>query len=431
MENTIGIVMRSLVLSLVSGISAQIFFETVVPRRKLRYGWLDHTTILAFMIGYMIIAVTEIPPYYLQPVRLIAVIVIVAYLYFQMSFVRNLMLSVVYCGVYWIFSVLFFSLVSLTPITGSVAAVNMMEPLLEVIYLCLMFGFRYQYRRREGGWTEIRWEKLGLVSLTGIVVCVALVMMSPTDNENDAYARMITLAGFAVVYVLGFYYMVNMLEKESQMQRLRMLYERTRNQMELYRGMKKRYEQQRRYQHDYKNQLNCISGMIGEGQTQEALTYIAKLTGSFRQSEMSVNTNHSVVNVVLNQKYQEACDRGIAMAVIANDLSGLSMSEEDIVTLLGNLLDNAIEACEKLEQNRIIQFKMILEDEQLVLSIRNPIEEPLRIRNNRIASSKKDKSRHGIGLLNVDSVIRKNGGTGVLQCQEGWFCFSAMIPMEA
>ena len=100
------------------------------------------------------------------------------------------------------------------------------------------------------------------------------------------------------------------------------------------------------------------------------------------------------------------------------------------MTLLGNLLDNAIEACEKLTENKVIQFKMVLEDDQLVLSIRNPVKDTVQIKDNRIVTSKRDKFQHGIGLLNVDSVIRKNNGTSVLKCENGWFSFSAIIPLD-
>ena len=118
------------------------------------------------------------------------------------------------------------------------------------------------------------------------------------------------------------------------------------------------------------------------------------------------------------------------MTMVSGDLSGLTISEEDIVTLLGNLLDNAIEACEKLSGNKVIQFKMIIEEGQLVLSIRNTVKDAVKIEDNRIVTSKRDKSQHGIGLMNVDSVIRKNNGTSVLKCEDGWFSFAAMIPMD-
>ena len=430
MEDMFWHVIRSIILLFSISMSCRIFYETIVPRRKLRYGWMEHTIVLAFAAGFMIIAVTEIPPYILQPVRFIVVVAIVAQFYFQMSIIKNMILSIVLCGIYWLCSMLFISMVYITPIADYAATSDMTEPILDICFLCLMLAFRYQYQSKVRGLTDIKWSKFGFFSIISIVVSISLAMMSLADNAADYYARLTAVAGFVVMYVLGFYYMTSLFIKESQMQKLRLLHEQTQNQMDLYQSMKKRYEQQRRFSHDYKNQLNCIQGMIENGQTQEVLEYISGLTGNFRQSEMYVNTNHAVVNVMLNQKYQEASDKGIVMTILSGNLLGLTISEEDIVTLLGNLLDNAIEACEKLAENKVIQFKMVLEEEQLVLSIRNPIKNAVQIKDNQIVTSKRDKSRHGIGLLNVDSVIRKNNGTSVLKCEYGWFTFSAMIPLN-
>ena len=69
--------------------------------------------------------------------------------------------------------------------------------------------------------------------------------------------------------------------------------------------------------------------------------------------------------MLLNQKYQSAREQQISMTMTMNNLSELSLSEEDIVTLLANLLDNAIEACLKLHGDRRIQLKMVLEEEEL------------------------------------------------------------------
>ncbi len=431
MEDMLGLVTRSLILSFILGISCQTFYETVAPRRRLRYDWLEHTTIIAFAAGFMVIAVTEIPPYIFQPIRLIVVTAVVAQIYFDMRVLKNIILSIVFCGIYWLFSVLFVLLVYITPFSSYVMGVDLTEPLVDIAYLCLMLAFRYCYQNRVRRLSDVKWGKFGLFSVIGIAVSVGVIMMSPEYNPTDYYALLTAVAGFAVVYVLGFNYMVSLLEKESQMQKLRLLHEQTQNQMQLYQSMKKRYEQQRRFSHDYKNQLHCIQGMLESGQTKEAAEYISGLTGNFRYNEMCVNTEHAVVNVMLNQKYQEACDKGIVMTMVSGDLSRLTISEEDIVTLLGNLLDNAIEACEKLTENKVIQFKMVLEEDQLVLSIRNPVKDAVQIKGNRIVTSKRDKSQHGIGLLNVDSVIRKNNGTSVLKCEDGWFSFAAMIPLDA
>lgn len=423
-----GLVIRSIFLSFIMGISCQTFFGTVAPLRRFRYGRVEHMAVLAFTAGFMVIAVTKIPPYFWQPVRVIAVIFLVAQIFFQIGVVKNLLLSVVFCGIYWLLSALVFSLVYIIFPLYDAGMFDMKEPIIDIGYLVLMLAFRNWFRKRVCGLAGIPWRRFGLLSLMGIAVSAAVIIL-PGSSTMENYARLAVITGFAAAYVLGIHYMVNVLEKEAEMQELRMVHERTQNQMNLYQSMKERYEQQRRFSHDYKNQLSCIQGMIENGQTQEALRYISGLNGSLRQGEMCVNTNHAVVNIMLNRKYQEACVRGIIMTMVSGDLSGLTIREEDIVTLLGNLLDNAIEACEKLSGNKVIQFKMVIEEGQLVLAVRNPTAQEVRIKDNRIVTDKRDKEKHGIGLLNVDSVIRRNSGTSILKCEDGWFTFAAMIPL--
>lgn len=424
------LIIRSIILSYIMGMSCQVFFETVVPVRKMKHEWINRTAVLAFTAGFMVIAVTKIPPYILQPVRVILIVFLVAQIYFRISVMKNLALSVVFCGIYWILSAFFVSLINIIPFAEYEVVSDVTEPILDIGYLCSMLIFRYRFGKHMQTLPWIKWGKFGFLSLIGIMVSVAFAMMTNNGNLWDGYARFAAITGFAAVYALGLYYMVNMLEKESEMQKLRLIHEQTKNQMNLYQSMRERYEQQRRFFHDYKNQINCLQGMIESGQMKEAMKYISDLSGSFQRGEMCVNTNHVAVNVMLNRKYQEACEKGIVMAVVSGDLSKLTMSEEHIVTLLGNLLDNAIEACGKLEQNRVIQFKMVIEDAQLVLSIRNPVKESVRIKDNRIVTSKRNKAQHGIGLLNVESVIRQNNGTAVLKCEDGWFSFTAMIPVN-
>ncbi len=426
MEEKTALLIRSLILSGMMAVSSQAFFETIVPRRRLRHEWIEYTVIPAFTAGFMIIAMTKIPPYFLQPVRVILVLVFVAQVYFQLGILRNLVLSVGYCGIYWIVSVLFCA-VARVAVVDSRGVVDLLEPLLDVCYLCLMLLFRYRYQKRVRGFMDLKWEKVGFFSLAGIILSMGLA--SGMATVEDSYAVLALTVGFAAIYLIGFYYMVNLLEKEAQMQKLRLAQERAQNQIRLYQDMKQHYEQQRRRQHDHRNELHCIQGLIEGGKKEEALRYIANLTGNFKQRQLCVNTNHSVVNVILNQKYVQACDSQITMTMVCNDLSGLTVSEEDLVVLLGNLLDNALEACEKLEHNRVIQVKMVLEEEQFVLAVRNPAREPVQSKDNRILTSKRDKERHGIGLLNVDDVIRRNGGTSVLKWEDGWFSFTAVIPV--
>ena len=96
MGETAGLIIRSIFLSLVMGISAHTFFETVAVRRTFRHDRMKYTAVMAFTAGFMVIAVTKIPPYILQPVRVIAVVFLVAQIYFQISVMKDLMLSIVF-----------------------------------------------------------------------------------------------------------------------------------------------------------------------------------------------------------------------------------------------------------------------------------------------------------------------------------------------
>ncbi len=424
------VIARSVILSVLLGVCCKVFFETFAHRRKGKSRWMEYMTVPVFAAGFMVIAATPIPPFVLQPVRLVAVIALAAQICFFIKALKNLILSLLLCCMYWLLSVLCVSTFYAFPRIYSDIAVDTMEFVIEGLLLCLCVTIRFFFGKRPLLWAEGK-KRLGWIfmPLLCMAVIMALCMMPWNADIAQNRVRMMVVWGFVFINLYVFYVMGSLLEKEAEMHRLQMLQMRTENQMSMYYSMQKSYEKQRQYLHDYKNQLNCIQGMVEKGEKEEVLGYLAGLTGGLAKSADYVNTNHKAVNVVLNQKYQEASEKGITMTLVINDLSALTLREEAVVTLLVNLLDNGIEACEKLKQDKTIQFKMILEEGQLILSVRNPVEEPVPIRGKVIATSKENGEQHGIGLLNVDSVIRENGGSSVIKCEEGWFQFSAMIPM--
>ena len=418
-----GIVMRNILLCLMLGAGCSIYYETIVPVRVWRTAWVKYTAVPAFALGFLVIAFTEIPPYILQPVRVIAVLWLVSWIYCQMKAVQSLILSVLFCAAMWIVTAIVVSAVYALP-PGYRGLEMIEEELSYSVLLCLMLVFHFRYRKKISGLTGAQWARFGYFPIFSMIVIMAISMMMGSGDTE----RLVAVAGFGVLNVIALYFIGNILEKDAQVQEMRLLQECTQNQMEMYQNMQKNYERQRRDLHDYKNQLTCIQGLLLEDRREEALHYVETLNGNLRKDADFVNTNHAVVNVVLNQKYQSALERNITMLLSVNDLSGLTMREEDLVTLLVNLLDNAVEACEKLEENRVIRFKMVLEEGELILSVRNPVAVPVIIDGKRIVTTKNDGGKHGIGLLNLNGVIERSGGTSALRCEDGWFCFSAMIP---
>ena len=111
------------------------------------------------------------------------------------------------------------------------------------------------------------------------------------------------------------------------------------------------------------------------------------------------------------------------MSLKLGDLHKLKMKEEDIVIVLGTLLDNAIAECEKLlasgSQGALIVLKLVYEDGNMILSVRNPVRKKVEIIDNIVR--KEHGSGHGIGLLNVRSVVEQYNGDLALACDNKEF----------
>ncbi len=416
----------------INALSCCLYFGTIAPKREWGQKWIGKTAVFMFAAGFALIACTPVPPYIFQPVRLAVVVGVIAWLYFKIKPLQDLVLSVLFCCIYWMETALAASLIYMLP-DRQAGKINVLtEEIVAVFHLCLMLAFRYRHKKSARRLMEAKWERFGIFPIISLIVIMA-VMMLPWDKGGSAAqddVRLVINLGVVVISLCAFYLIGKLLEKEDEMHRLRLLHEQTKNQMNMYHNMQNHYEQQRKSLHDYKNQLACIQGMLEEGGIKETLAYISKLTGGLKKSADYINTGHMAVNVVLNQKYQEAEEKGIIMTMSVNGLSELTISEEEIVTLLVNLIDNAIEACGKLDGNKKIQLKMMLEEGELILSVRNPVKEPVKIKDGRVVTARVDSQNHGIGLLNVEAVIKKNAGTSVIRCEDGWFSFSAMIPIQ-
>jgi sensor histidine kinase regulating citrate/malate metabolism len=141
-----------------------------------------------------------------------------------------------------------------------------------------------------------------------------------------------------------------------------------------------------------------------------------------------IDTNNVIVNAILNSKYQEASEKGIVFVVKVNDLSDVKIEDEDIVLILSNLLNNAIEASEKCDE-AVIKLKFVKENNQIVISVTNTMSTAPSVNGNMFVTSKtEDADMHGIGIENIKEAVEKYGGSYVIKHDRGSFRFAILIP---
>ena len=185
------------------------------------------------------------------------------------------------------------------------------------------------------------------------------------------------------------------------------------------------YRMQRKSAHEFEHHLQVLRDLLARNETEAAQDYLDRLKKNRSIHSMSVSSNHPVIDVILNQKYQTARENEIKMQIRVNDLSAVTIPTDSLVVVLTNLLDNAIEACRRLDGYREILCSVLYED-GLYISIRNTSQE-VAVVDGKIPTSKADSLSHGFGLLSVTYMLEELGAEYTFGYEEGWFHFAAEI----
>lgn len=231
------------------------------------------------------------------------------------------------------------------------------------------------------------------------------------------------IANVAIVYV------VSLIEQDTEVkQQNNILSQQMEIQTASILALDKAYRQQRQTTHDFQNHLYTISDLLAQKSYETAAKYVRELSQAQTSRILIVNTHHPIIDAILNQKYQMAVESQIEMRFCINDLSGIQLSASELVVLLSNLLDNAIEACRHIDTERLIRCT-ILENDGSFLSIRNT-SLPVLITEHGIATTKASASEHGYGLPSVCRILDGLHAEYAYNYENGWFQFTAEIPKK-
>lgn len=131
--------------------------------------------------------------------------------------------------------------------------------------------------------------------------------------------------------------------------------------------------------------------------------------------------DNSIIESIVNIKSREACEKGISVDYENRNLREITISPVDIAIVLGNALDNAIEACEKIDtyDEKIVYLYVALKGDTLVISIKNPVINNININN--LESNKDDKMLHGFGVISMKQIATKYNGEVLFKCENNVF----------
>lgn len=263
------------------------------------------------------------------------------------------------------------------------------------------------------------------------IATISAMMSAFKYIQTIEQANLLFIIAFGMIgmNMVVFYLINDVAKKEVQIQETKLLQIQGKNKLEMYKSISENYDNLKRKTHEFKNQISCIESLLDKKQYSKLEEYTKTIYGSLNHDLDVINTNNVIVNAILNTKYQEANSKGIVFVFRVNDLSGLNVKDEDVVTILANLLNNAIEACETCEDKKIIKFKFVKEGNKIIIAVKNTFNYEVIFENGEIKSTKTSSlDEHGIGIRNVLKIIEKYGGSYVIENENKEFFFSIIIP---
>ena len=305
---------------------------------------------------------------------------------------------------------------------------------------------------REKDYAVHRTELLFILTpgLTGLMVCTLLRITIDTAENGvpetlyDRYPSLMVIMPVILLLLLfsvmfGVKLFQDMIcwnrEKSS-----RIILEKQVSSLQEHMGeMERVYSGIRGMRHDMKNTISVIM-QLAAGKEEGLQVYLEELSRTMDRLEFRFKTGNTVVDTLLNMKYHEIAG---TVPDLRMDVEGLQFPEKlsiqsyDIGIILGNALDNAIEACRKLkviepDAEAFIRISSFQKRELFFLKVENSFDGRVvrRPQNEFPVTDKADRENHGIGMVNIKSTAEKYQGTMDFKVNGRVFILSVMMKNE-
>ena len=190
------------------------------------------------------------------------------------------------------------------------------------------------------------------------------------------------------------------------------------------------YQTMRAWRHDYHNHMQSIKAMLEMGKKEELSEYLDNLEKDLDSIDIAIRTGNVGLDAILSSKVSIARKNNIEVNCTAKVPADLKISDVHLCAIVGNLMDNAIEACEKISEGskpRFIRVYIGLFKSQLYISVTNSTCEKHRKRLSELVTSK--LGEHGFGLRRIDKLAEKYDGYVNRKNEPGVFATEVMLSL--
>lgn len=186
------------------------------------------------------------------------------------------------------------------------------------------------------------------------------------------------------------------------------------------------HREMRGYKHDFHNHLQTLKSYLDAGDVERAKEYLSELDEKLMNVDTLLKTGNVSLDAILSAKLAQAKNEGITVTVKANVPDRLTVSDLELSIVVGNLLDNAIEACRSAVGEKFIRLFLGMKGKMLYFSMLNAAGAKQEKLGNLFKTGK--SGAHGFGLKRAEAIIKDHGGWVKYNSEDGAFTSEFLVP---
>lgn len=293
------------------------------------------------------------------------------------------------------------------------------------IYIPTILLSRLCKFKNEVNFPSSLWLSIFLIPLVSLYTSVFILELNIIKDFLSSIASVIIIVvgNYSVIYLYDVV-AATLAEKYKQIL-ISQQNEYYNNQFEI---MKNSLKVRNTEKHDLKNHLCAIETFLYMNENGKAIEHISTMMDLCSMARGYSASGNIVIDSILNYKLQEAEQNKITFNLELSFPENLNIHSFDMTVILGNIIDNALNATKKLhDENRMIDLIINYNRGRLFIKIDNTYNGDIRYENNKLITLHKDKENHGIGLNNVETVLEKYNGTIEIEHSDDIFSVTILM----
>lgn len=191
---------------------------------------------------------------------------------------------------------------------------------------------------------------------------------------------------------------------------------------EYYETLSNQIDKNKKFHHDIDNHMGTLKSMIDDNVSKETVTeYANEIKEEYKEIGTLEYCANPVVNAVIQNKSKQCKQLGIDFDTQIERFDISKFKETDFIALMANVLDNAIEECERIDvKKKVVRLKMGSLEKNLFIKVENSTDKTADMLSN-LTTSKNDKESHGVGMKIIKEIVEKYKGEYMVDIQDGMF----------